>query len=233
MAATAGSAMLPSRGGISSEPLTIQGPSGQLEAIVDRPREPATAVAVVCHPHPLHHGTMHNKVTHTLARNFTRRGGLAVRFNFRGVGGSAGRYAGGDGETDDAAAVIEWAVSHCPGAPLYLAGFSFGAMVSIRVAASHDVAALVTVAPAIRFLRDNFVRPECPWLVIQGLDDEIVAAADARAWCGGLDPAPMLHAVPGVGHFFHGALRTIDAAIDAFFSRVPKDAGLDSEPQAC
>lgn len=168
---------------------------------------------------------MHNKVTHTLARCFARRGALAVRFNFRGVGESAGAFDNGDGETADARAVVEWACARCPDVPLYLAGFSFGSMVSVRVAAGLDVAALVTVAPAIRYLPDGCAHPECPWLVIQGLEDDVVAAEDVRAWCQALEPSPVLRMVPRVGHFFHGALGTIDQAIDDFLAGLAAAGG--------
>jgi alpha/beta superfamily hydrolase len=163
---------------------------------------------------------MNNKVTHTLARYFVRRGGLAVRFNFRGVGASAGTYDGGDGETDDAAAVIEWVCERHPGVPLYLAGFSFGAMVSIRAAVGRQVAALVTVAPPVRFFRNGFTHPGCPWLVIQGLADEIVPAEAVRAWCETLDPRPALSTVPDADHFFHGALPLLGDAIDEFLDSI-------------
>jgi len=222
-----------SRSGISSAHTKIAGPVGSLEAIVDTSRGPVESIAIVCHPHPLHQGTMHNKVAHTLARYFVRRGALAVRFNFRGVGASSGVYGGGDGEADDAAAVIDWARARCPDVPLFLAGFSFGSMVSIRVAPDRDVAALVTVAPAIRFFRRGFAHPGCPWLVIQGMDDEVGAATDVQAWCAHIDPQPSLCTVTDAGHFFHGKLNTISAAIDDFLTSLSRSASSSIEAAPC
>ena len=116
----------------------ITGPAGDLEARIEDPvpaGEPRSAVGVVCHPHPLHGGTMQNKVVHTVARAMQEAGAATVRFNFRGVGQSGGRYAAGAGEVDDAAAVIEWTRRHFDCDALWLAGFSFGAAVALQVAA--------------------------------------------------------------------------------------------------
>ncbi len=220
-----GSAVRP----VSSRSVSIDGPAGAIEALIDEPadgdesRHPE-AIAVVCHPHPQHQGTMHNKVVHTLSRYFARRGMPSVRFNYRGVGDSEGSYAGGDGETDDARAVIAWARARYPGAALHLAGFSFGGMVAIRAALAEDVAALITVAPAIRFFEPSFQRPPCPWLVIQGEADEIVSAADVRQWVKALDPPPVLDSHAGVGHFYHGALGSLAESADAFYANLDRDA---------
>ena len=205
---------------VGSETAELAGPAGRIEMLLDGPHGAAEAVAVICHPHPLHQGTMRNKVVHTLARFFARRGALAVRFNFRGVGGSAGEYAGGIGEVDDALAVIEWARERHPGLPLWLAGFSFGGMVAIRAAVAARPAALITVAPAIRFFGDDFVMPPCPWLIVQGEADEIVAAADVVRWARSLEPQPMLATLSSVGHFFHGSLGEISAAAGSFLDGV-------------
>ncbi len=159
---------------------------------------------------------MHNKVVHTLARFFARRGVPAVRFNFRGVGRSAGEYAEGDGEVQDAVAAVDWARTRWPGAALYLAGFSFGGMVAIRVTASRPPAALLTVAPAIRSIDPSFEPPACPWLVVQGDADDVVAPVDVRAWAESLDPSPLLQSVPGVGHFFHGNLNRLADIAETF-----------------
>ena len=143
----------------------------------------ASTFAVVCHPHPLHQGTMQNKVAHTLARAALGRGAPTLRFNFRGVGRSAGSHDDGRGETDDALAAIEWMRVRHPGADLWLMGFSFGAMVALRAAAQAEPTRLVTVAPAVaRFLPDHPASPTMPWLLVQGGADELVDAAEVRAW---------------------------------------------------
>ncbi|HEU4619534.1 MAG TPA: alpha/beta fold hydrolase, partial [Gammaproteobacteria bacterium] len=160
---------------------SIAGPVGALEARIDAPTGPAVAAAVVCHPHPLHGGTLHNKVAYTLAKAFTRLGAAAVRFNFRGVGASEGRHADGAGELDDALAVVEWTRREWPGAPLYLGGFSFGADVALRAAVAlgaetdRNPVGLVTVALPVGRVPADFPAPRCPWLVIHGDRDEVVA----------------------------------------------------------
>ncbi|HET6726287.1 MAG TPA: alpha/beta fold hydrolase, partial [Gammaproteobacteria bacterium] len=150
-----------------SRKLTLSGGAGDIEALLDEPRGAPTAIAVVCHPHPLFQGTMHNKVAHILARALTDLGALALRFNFRGVGASAGEHDGGDGETDDAVAVAEWLREQHPALPFWLGGFSFGAMVTLRAASRLQPAALVTVAPPVERL-SPFAHPHCPWLLLQG-----------------------------------------------------------------
>ena len=198
--------------GSSSSPreaLTLDGPAGRIEALLDTPPVPlAPAVAVVCHPHPQHQGTMLNKVVHTIGRALNDLGLPVVRFNFRGVGASDGAYADGIGETEDVLAVAAWAQRHFPGAELWLAGFSFGAAVSIRAALASQCRQLISVAPPVTrmatLLRAD--RPACPWLLIQGSADEVVAAADVIAWARALNPPPDLVLLPDVDHFFHGRL---------------------------
>jgi alpha/beta superfamily hydrolase len=197
--------------------VTIPGPAGAIEALTGcpAPGHARPATAVICHPHPLHGGTMHNKVVHTLARTFERAGARSLRFNFRGVGASQGAFDHGHGETDDALAALEWARARRPHDELWLAGFSFGAAVAARVAARHPVARLVTVAPAINLYHDlrSYAPPAIPWLLVQGTDDEIVPAAEVVAWARGLNPPPRLALLDGVGHFFHGRLHDLASAV--------------------
>ena len=130
----------------SKETVVVDGPVGSLEAILERVDTPPKAAAVVCHPHPLHGGTLNNKVAHTLARAFVSSGMAAIRFNFRGVGESAGSFSEGVGEADDVAAVVEYMRERFPGLPLWLGGFSFGAAMATRVANAAAVDGLVAVA---------------------------------------------------------------------------------------
>ena len=194
-----------------AETFTIPGPCGALEALAACPAATArAATAIVCHPHPLHGGTMHNKVVHTLARAFTDLGLRAVRFNFRGVGASAGGFAHGTGETDDLLAVIAWVRAQHPDGAIWLAGFSFGAYVALRAAAVSPVAQLVTVAPAVHLYDFNaFATPRAPWLLIQGAADEVVPPAQVLAWARALRPAPDVVELPDVGHFFHQRLNEL------------------------
>jgi len=171
--------------------------------------------AVVCHPHPLHGGTMENKVVTTLARALRDAGVATLRFNFRGVGASAGTYDQGAGETADADAVAAWGRERWPGKTLIIAGFSFGACVALRLALQRSTAQLITVAPAIELLdARTTATPACPWLIVQGDADDVVSPKAVIAWAASLHPAPRLVVLPGVGHFFHGHLQELRNAVN-------------------
>jgi hypothetical protein len=202
------------------ERLFIEGPAGVLEAVVEEPAAAGPSYAVVCHPHPLYGGTMDNKVVTTVARALNDAGISTVRFNFRGVGASAGAYGEGVGETADADAVASWGAQRWPGQALILAGFSFGAYVVLRLAQPRVPRYLIAVAPALE-LFDAFgmAAPRCPWLVVQGDADEVVDPATIINWVNGLDAKPRLVVLPGAGHLFHGRLRELrDAVVDAIRS---------------
>lgn len=201
--------------------LTISGPAGRLEALLDASADPAPRGAVVvCHPHPQHGGTMHNKVTHTLARAFSRASFAALRFNFRGTEGSEGKYDEGNGELDDALAVIEWMRAEYPAVPLWVAGFSFGAAIAVRAALAVPVDGLVSVAPAIyRFAAGLDGQPDCPWLVVQGDADELVDVEETIEWINGLEPGPELLVMPDVEHFFHGNLVQLREVVISFVEK--------------
>jgi alpha/beta superfamily hydrolase len=202
----------------NAQSVSIEGPSGALEALLEVPQAPALAgFAVICHPHPLFGGTMQNKVVHTLGRACQEFGVATVRFNFRGVGTSDGSYDEGRGETDDALAVIGWGRKRWPDVPLMLAGFSFGAMVALRAAARSTPSRLISVAPAVG--RPEFasvVRPGCPWLIVHGDRDELVDIRDVRAFAAGFEPPPRLIVLPGAEHFFHGRLTELRDEVLAF-----------------
>jgi hypothetical protein len=194
----------------------IAGAAGDIELIVDLPAGAPCAVAVCCHPHPLFGGTLTNKVIHTVARSFVARGAVAVRFNFRGVGASQGAHDGGIGETDDLATVAAWARARWPGLPLWLGGFSFGSYVALRGAARLEPAWLVTVAPPVgRWDFSAIAAPACPWLVVQGSEDELVAAAGVVAWAQAAQPAVRIAMLDGATHFFHGRLHELQDAVTA------------------
>ena len=201
-----------------SEKLFIEGPVGRLEAILERPGEgPIAGCAVVCHPHPQHGGTMHNKVAHTLARAFVRSGFETLRFNFRGTEESEGVFDNGVGELDDALAALHWLSDRHPDLPIWLAGFSFGAAMAVKAAAAEPVDGLVSVAPAIsRFARGLEKQPACPWLIVQGDEDELVDIEETVAWVDSLEPGPELLIVNGGEHFFHGRLGELRDAVMRF-----------------
>lgn len=188
-------------------PFLLPGPAGDLE-VVAKPAENSSrkAVAIVCHPHPLFGGTMNNKVVTTLARTFRELGLATVRFNFRGVGKSAGSFSDGIGEVDDLLAVVNWVKQVCPDHELWLAGFSFGGYIAAKVATQIPVAQLVTVAPqASRFTAD-FPPITVPWVLVQGEEDEVVSPQEVYAWIDTLTIKPILIRIPDAGHFFHGKL---------------------------
>ena len=206
------------------ERVSIAGPVGPLEAVLERADGADGAAeasyAVVCHPHPLHGGTMDNKVVTTVARALQGAGIPTLRFNFRGVGASAGTFDGGAGETEDAAAAAAYGGARWPGRRLVLAGFSFGAFVALRLALERDTARLITVAPPVdRFDFSGFSVPRCPWLIVQGDADDVVDPGKVFAWAAALEPKPELVVARGVGHFFHGHLSELrDAVSDAIRS---------------
>lgn len=190
----------------------LAGPAGYLETLIDTPQGvELRGTAVVAHPHPLFGGTMDNKVVHTLARACVQSGWRAVRFNFRGVGGSEGVYDEGRGETQDLLAVV---AAHAATGPMVLAGFSFGAFVTCQALSALwerqpeplPVQQVVLVGTAA----SRFEVPPVPaplqirTLVVHGEDDDTVPLADAMRWARA-QGLPVT-VVPGAGHFFHGQL---------------------------
>jgi alpha/beta superfamily hydrolase len=210
-----------------AERVTLAGPAGGLETLIETPvapeggePAPVSAFAVVCHPHPLYGGTLDNKVVHTLARAFNQLGAPAVRFNFRGVGTSAGTYDDGRGEIKDALAVIAYGRKRWPGASLWLGGFSFGGSVAVWAAGEAAPARLVAVAPGItKIAVTGAAPPACPWLIVQGGADEVVPPDVVLAWARTLAPAPEVAVLPGAGHFFHGRINDLRETVLAFMGR--------------
>jgi alpha/beta superfamily hydrolase len=192
--------------------LWIEGPAGRLEAI--REYDPAVSLranAVVCHPHPQYEGSMENKVVYTLARAAVAAGAMALRFNFRGVGASAGEYGQGRGERDDLRAAETWLETRCPDRPRWRLGFSFGAAIVIAASSESACEALVTVAPPADRLADYGLETAASpragrWLLVQGDRDEVVSPAATLKWARSLANPPELAVFKGVGHYFHGEL---------------------------
>ena len=197
------------------EQVTIPGPAGSLEAAAEEVSgAPRSSYAVLCHPHPLHGGTMDNKVVTTLGKAFRAGGVATLRFNFRGVGLSAGAFDGGRGETDDARAVAAYGALRWPGRRLMLAGFSFGAFVALKLSQVEPAELLITVAPPIAmFDFAGLAAPRAPWLVVQGDADDMVEPQRVIEWVRRFTPAPHLVVLPGVGHFFHGHLAQLRDAV--------------------
>jgi uncharacterized protein len=200
-----------------TRPLAIAGPAGTIEAALDVPEGAALGVALLCHPHPLHGGTMDNKVVQTMARAAVACGWRALRFNFRGVGASQGHWDEGRGEIDDALAVVE--AARADGLPLALGGFSFGAYVAAQVAArlpqGGRAGPMVLIAPAVT----NFSVPAVsqPCLVVHGEADDVVPLAAVLDWAR--PQALPVTVVPGAGHFFHGQLPLLKQLIAGAWRR--------------
>jgi len=187
----------------------IRGPAGKLECVTDVP-DPAgvrPATMVICHPHPQHGGTMHNKVVTILERSMRELGLRTVRFNFRGAGESEGEHDEGYGETDDLFAVIEWVRNSRSDDELWLGGFSFGSFICLRAAQNLKLGQLITIAPpVVRFEFSQLQYPDCPWLVIQGDEDDVVNFDDVASWIDKFNPPPEFLVMEQTGHFFHRRL---------------------------
>ncbi|HVH36155.1 MAG TPA: alpha/beta fold hydrolase [Tahibacter sp.] len=199
----------------ASGALSLPGPAGLLESLVDLPEQDARrGTAVICHPHPLHGGTMHNKVVTMLSRSLVELGLATVRFNFRGVGASAGSYDDGNGETDDLRAVVDWVRRERPDDALWLAGFSFGSYVALRAAASLAPQQLIQIAPPVgRWAFETITLPDCPWLIVQGEADEVVDPAAVFAWAANLPKNAQLVRMAETSHFFHRRLMDLRGAV--------------------
>ncbi|QRY81582.1 alpha/beta hydrolase [Pseudomonas sp. PDNC002] len=199
-------------------PLFLDGPEGQLEAL-HLATPDAKGVALICHPHPLFAGTMQTKVVATLQRAARDAGYATLRFNFRGVGQSAGSYAEGRGEIDDALAAARWLAGEHPGLPLTLMGFSFGSCVAGNAAErleeqGAELAQLFMLAPPVeRF--DVDLPEQCPLTVIQPEADEVVTPERVYAWSAELSKPHELIRVPECSHFFHGKLIELKDLIQA------------------
>jgi alpha/beta superfamily hydrolase len=199
----------------------LPGPAGPLEALYqfgDADDREAPAAALVCHPHPLFGGTMHNKVVYRLARAFRRAALPVLWINFRGVGKSAGRHDEGRGEVDDARAALDWLALRRPGAALWAAGFSFGARVALAAGALDPRVTRLAVA-GLTMRAEGAALPASlggrPLLVVQGEQDEYGAPAAVRTALARYAGA-RLEVVAGAGHFFEGGLDVLEGLVRAF-----------------
>ncbi len=205
------------------EHLLLPGPAGPIETVIETPEGAPRGLALIAHPHPLHGGTMDNKVVTTLARAALAAGLVAVRSNFRGVGQSAGVHDHGLGECDDLAAITRILSERFPGLDWTLLGFSFGAFVqqqlSLRLPATQPpeqaLRQVILVAPAVT-LRP-FGAVSGPATILQGDQDEIIPLAAVRdyAQVQGIE----LIVIPEAGHFFHGKLLDLRAQASTLLTR--------------
>lgn len=199
----------------ATQRLSIDGPAGRLAVAIDEPAVPPLGHAVLSHPHPLFGGTMDNKVVQTMARALVQVGWRVLRFNFRGVGDSAGQYADGVGEREDLRAVVD---ALAPNGPLVLGGFSFGAAVTSHgVAQAFEAGRQVAAVLLVGTAASRFEVAQLPLalrartLVVHGEHDETVPCAAALDWARPQGLAVTV--VPGGEHFFHGRLPELKSLV--------------------
>lgn len=204
----------------------LEGPAGQLEAILWTPSAPARhrppLAAVVCHPHPLFGGTMHNKVVYQAAKSLDALGLPVLRFNFRGAGLSAGKHDRGAGEQGDVRAASDFLATQFPGVPLLVAGFSFGAWVGLRVGCEETrVSDLIGLGIPVNSSDFSYLR-KCkkPKLFVHGSQDQYGAMEKVKRLVASLPGENHLVGVEGVDHFFAGKLNQLDAAITNWLREV-------------
>ena len=201
-------------------PVRFEGPAGVLEGLWDDPKR-GLAPAIICHPHPAHGGSMHSKVVYTVYRVLHDAGHPTLRFNFRGVGTSAGSYSGWDGEVGDVAAAAAFARKESGVTPLWLAGFSFGSWVGSKWALSdRQVERMILLGvPVDRNIDnrsfDHLTRLPAPTLIVQGERDRYGGPDGVNRLADGLRAigAVEVRIVPEADHFFTGKLKQLEAAL--------------------
>jgi len=196
----------------------LDGPAGKLEALLEEPDDQAPNEAcVVCHPHPLFGGTMHNKVVHRIARGLRRRGTVVLRFNFRGVSRSEGSHDQGTGEVDDARAALDWLRVRYSGLPRALAGFSFGARVVLKLGcSSEDVARLIAVGcPTRESPPSSLETCPVPKFFITSTHDEFAPRTEMEASFNRIAEPKELIWIDAADHFFAGALDQLEETVRA------------------
>jgi alpha/beta superfamily hydrolase len=194
------------------ESLFVPGPAGRLEALLEEPEDAAPReAALVCHPHPQHGGTMHNKVVYRIARGLRSTGSVVLRFNYRGVNLSEGDYAEGEGELEDARAALDYLRERYPALPFTVAGFSFGSRIALRLGCG--IARRVIAVGFPTFYRDKSSLDTCttPRVFIQSTHDQFGSVEEIEAIVRPLPEPKQLHLIEARDHFFAGALDALEA----------------------
>jgi alpha/beta superfamily hydrolase len=219
--------------GVLHQSLSITGPAGRLEALLwTTPASHPRLVAVVCHPHPLFGGTIHNKVAYHAAKALHERNVPVLRFNFRGVGLSEGVHDKGRGEQDDVRAVVDYLAGEFPERPILLAGFSFGARVGLYAGCEDArVAELIGLGIPVNSFDMRFLRGcQKPKLIIHGGNDQFGQYEKVKALFATLPEPKRLVIVEGADHFFAGHLDEVRAAIEAWFDERHPRAHASADP---
>lgn len=207
------------------EKIDVEGPEGRIQAVLHQAKTPSSDVLIVCHPHPLFGGTMDNKVVTTIGKTFLDNGMNVMRFNYRGVGESQGRYGDMRGEVEDALAVFEWLNQHHEVDRLFLAGFSFGSYIAAKTAQvlvqrGVKVPHLLMVAPSVEHSPFELATPlAAPCTVIMGKLDELVPFDAVQAWVHAQNSEINLLVMPEATHFFHRQLIKLKAGIEGVLSQ--------------
>lgn len=207
------------------ERLKLAGPAGNLEALLEwDPDWSPCLLAVVCHPHPLYGGTMHNKVAFRAAKAAVHSGIPALRFNFRGVGQSQGKYADGVGEREDARAALRYLLDRFPNLPVVMMGFSFGSVVALAVgAAQEEVKSLVGIGVPADSADFTFLhQTRKPKLIVQGTRDAFGPRTKVEELFATLEEPKFLRFVEGADHFFTGKLGELETSIEEFLGGILK-----------
>jgi len=197
---------------------TLTGPAGALEALLDGDSASPRAAVVFAHPHPQQGGTMHTKAVFQGAKGLARIGCAVLRFNFRGVGGSAGTFDAGVGEKEDFVAALDFMHARYPGAPLWAAGFSFGSWVALETGADDPrVSALIAIAPPVA--RNGYAFPHTlestkPKFIVQGSEDELCPIKELWAFYAKLKEPKELVVIDGATHLFEGRTKEVGEALE-------------------
>ena len=203
------------------------GPDGRLEGRYHHSKEGSAPLALVLHPHPMHGGTMNNRIAYTMYQSFQRRGFWGMRFNFRGVGPSQGRFDGGIGEIGDAAAALDWMQTVNPGASgLWIAGYSFGAFVGMQLLMRRpEISGWISVAPPASHYDFGFLAPcPCGGLLLHGDSDELVPEPSVRKLVDKLNTQKGVQVdyrvYPGADHVFAAHADKVGADVEEYVARV-------------
>lgn len=196
--------------------LFIPAPHGQLEAIYRPKTNRAERVALVLHPHPLHGGTMHTKALYQAAKAMPRIGVAALRFNFRGVGRSAGTFDSGPGEQDDFSAAISFVHDRFPDVPIWAAGMSFGSWVAMTVGADDPrVSLLLGIAPPVdRFDFSALLACTLPKFIVHGESDELISIKEIRKFYSQIPEPKELATIEDANHLFEGKTSLVGEAVE-------------------
>ena len=206
------------------EKFVAEGKAGQLQAVFHPAKEASSDFLIVCHPHPLYGGTMDNKVVTTIAKAYLDVGINVVRFNYRGVGESAGEYGHNSGEVEDALAIFTWLREHHSVKRLFLAGFSFGSYIAAQAAqsiadAGIEVPHLLMVAPSVENSPFELATPlAAPCTVIMGKQDEVVSFESVERWVNDQSEDIEMQVLPDATHFFHRQLIVLKNALASILS---------------